>query len=77
MLPAPLLRSYIALGQMRHPALTHPQTTPHPLCCYSRAASALDTRNPSSKLMLTILAGEATWEREIMLESSVYRVLGA
>jgi len=37
----------------------------------------LDTRNPTSKLMLTILAGEATWEREIMLESSVYRVLGA
>jgi DNA invertase Pin-like site-specific DNA recombinase len=28
----------------------------------------LDTRNPPSKLMLTILAGVATWEREIMLE---------
>jgi DNA invertase Pin-like site-specific DNA recombinase len=28
----------------------------------------LDTRNPTSKLMLTILAGVATWEREIMLE---------
>jgi DNA invertase Pin-like site-specific DNA recombinase len=28
----------------------------------------LDTRNPMSKLMLTILAGVATWEREIMLE---------
>jgi DNA invertase Pin-like site-specific DNA recombinase len=27
-----------------------------------------DTRNPTSKLMLTILAGVATWEREIMLE---------
>ena len=27
----------------------------------------LDTR-PTSKLMLTILAGVATWEREIMLE---------
>jgi DNA invertase Pin-like site-specific DNA recombinase len=28
----------------------------------------LDTRNPTSKLMLTILAGVAIWEREIMLE---------
>ena len=28
----------------------------------------LDTRNPTAKLMLTILAGVATWEREIMLE---------
>jgi DNA invertase Pin-like site-specific DNA recombinase len=28
----------------------------------------LDTRNPTSKLMLTILAGVATWERDIMLE---------
>jgi DNA invertase Pin-like site-specific DNA recombinase len=28
----------------------------------------LDTRNPTSKLILTILAGVATWEREIMLE---------
>lgn len=28
----------------------------------------VDTRNPTSKLMLTILAGVATWEREIMLE---------
>jgi hypothetical protein len=28
----------------------------------------LDTRDPTSKLMLTILAGVATWEREIMLE---------
>ena len=28
----------------------------------------LDTRNPTSKLMLTILGGVATWEREIMLE---------
>ena len=28
----------------------------------------LDTRNPTSKLMLTILAGVATWEREIMKE---------
>ncbi len=26
------------------------------------------TRKPASKLMLTILAGVATWEREIMLE---------
>ena len=28
----------------------------------------LDTRNPTRKLILTILAGVATWEREIMLE---------
>jgi DNA invertase Pin-like site-specific DNA recombinase len=28
----------------------------------------LDTRNPTSKLMLTTLAGVATWERKIMLE---------
>ena len=28
----------------------------------------LDTRNPTSKLILTILGGVATWEREIMLE---------
>ena len=28
----------------------------------------MDTRNPTSKLMLTILAGVATWEREVMLE---------
>ena len=28
----------------------------------------LDTRNPTSKLMLTILAGVAEWERSIMLE---------
>jgi DNA invertase Pin-like site-specific DNA recombinase len=28
----------------------------------------LDTRKPTSQLMLTILAGVATWEREIMLE---------
>jgi DNA invertase Pin-like site-specific DNA recombinase len=28
----------------------------------------LDTRNPTSKLVLTILTGVATWEREIMLE---------
>jgi DNA invertase Pin-like site-specific DNA recombinase len=28
----------------------------------------LDTSKPTSKLMLTILAGVATWEREIMLE---------
>ena len=28
----------------------------------------LDTRDPTKKLMLTILAGVAAWEREIMLE---------
>jgi DNA invertase Pin-like site-specific DNA recombinase len=30
--------------------------------------TTLDTRDPTSKLMLTILAGVANWEREIMLE---------
>jgi hypothetical protein len=30
----------------------------------------LDTRNPTSKLMLTILAGVATWEREIKTPSA-------
>jgi DNA invertase Pin-like site-specific DNA recombinase len=28
----------------------------------------LDTRDSASKLVLTILAGVATWEREVMLE---------
>jgi hypothetical protein len=28
----------------------------------------LDSRNPTSKLILTILAGVVTWEREVMLE---------
>jgi DNA invertase Pin-like site-specific DNA recombinase len=34
----------------------------------SMGGQRLDTRNPTSKLMLTILAGVTTWEREIMLE---------
>jgi DNA invertase Pin-like site-specific DNA recombinase len=34
----------------------------------SMGGERLDTRNPTSKLMLTILAGVAAWEREIMLE---------
>ena len=38
------------------------------LLVLSMGGIALDTRNPTSKLMLTILAGVATWEREIMLE---------
>jgi len=33
-----------------------------------KGGQRLDTRNPTSKLMLTILAGVATWEREVMLE---------
>ena len=36
--------------------------------CRWAGGERLDTRNPTSKLMLTILAGVATWEREIMLE---------
>jgi len=38
------------------------------LVVLSLGGERLDTRNPTSKLMLTILAGVATWEREIMLE---------
>src|SRR5262249_53621425 len=38
------------------------------LIILSMGGLPLDTRNPTSKLMLTILAGAATWEREIMLE---------
>ena len=34
----------------------------------SMGGELLDTRNPTAKLMLTILAGVATWEREIMKE---------
>jgi DNA invertase Pin-like site-specific DNA recombinase len=38
------------------------------LIVLSLGGERLDTRNPTSKLMLTILAGVAAWEREIMLE---------
>jgi DNA invertase Pin-like site-specific DNA recombinase len=38
------------------------------LVVLSMGGERLDTRNPISKLMLTILAGVATWEREITLE---------
>lgn len=38
------------------------------LVVLSMGGSRLDTRNPTSKLMLTVLAGVATWEREMMLE---------
>jgi DNA invertase Pin-like site-specific DNA recombinase len=38
------------------------------LILLSMGGERLDTRNPTSKLILTILAGVATWEREIMLE---------
>jgi DNA invertase Pin-like site-specific DNA recombinase len=38
------------------------------LLVLSMGGERLDTRNPTSKLMLTILGGVATWEREIMLE---------
>lgn len=38
------------------------------LMVLSMGGERLDTRNPTSKLMLTILGGVATWEREIMLE---------
>jgi DNA invertase Pin-like site-specific DNA recombinase len=38
------------------------------LVVLSMGGERLDTRNPTSKLILTILAGVATWEREAMLE---------
>lgn len=38
------------------------------LIVLSMGGDRLDTRNPTSKLMLTILAAVATWEREIMKE---------
>lgn len=38
------------------------------LVILSMGGHRLDTSNPTSKLMLTILAGVAAWEREVMLE---------
>jgi DNA invertase Pin-like site-specific DNA recombinase len=38
------------------------------LIVLSMGGERLDTRNPTSKLILTILGGVATWEREIMRE---------
>jgi DNA invertase Pin-like site-specific DNA recombinase len=38
------------------------------LVLLSMGGERLDTRNPTSRLMLTILGGVAQWEREIMLE---------
>jgi DNA invertase Pin-like site-specific DNA recombinase len=38
------------------------------LVVLSMGGERVDTRNPTSKLILTILGGVATWEREIMLE---------
>lgn len=38
------------------------------LVILSMGGGPLDTRNPTARLMLTILAGVAMWEREIMLE---------
>ena len=38
------------------------------LIVLSMGGQPLDTRNPTSKLMLTILAGVATWNVEVMLE---------
>ena len=38
------------------------------LVVLSMGGERLDTRNPTTKLMLTILPGVATWEREIMPE---------
>lgn len=38
------------------------------LILLSMGGERFDTRNPTSKLMLTIMAGIAAWEREIMKE---------
>lgn len=38
------------------------------LVILSMGGQPLDTRNPTAKMMLTILAAVAAWEREIMLE---------
>lgn len=38
------------------------------LVILSMGGQRLDTRNPTAKMMLTILAAVAAWEREIMLE---------
>lgn len=38
------------------------------LIILSLSGERLDTRNPTARLILTILAGVAAWEREIMLE---------
>jgi len=38
------------------------------LVILSMGGERLDTRNPTATLMLTILAGVASWEREMMLE---------
>jgi len=38
------------------------------LVILSMGGERMDTRNPTSKLMLAILAGVATWGREIMIE---------
>jgi DNA invertase Pin-like site-specific DNA recombinase len=38
------------------------------LIVLSMGGERLDTRNPTAKLMLTILGGVAAWEREVMRE---------
>src|SRR6201995_1515818 len=38
------------------------------LVIFTMGGERLDTRNPTAKLMLTVLGGVAAWEREIMLE---------
>ena len=47
------------------------------LVVLSMGGERLDTRNPTSKLMLTILAGVATWEREIMKERQIEGIAAA
>jgi DNA invertase Pin-like site-specific DNA recombinase len=47
------------------------------LIVLSMGGERLDTRNPTSRLMLTILAGVAEWERQIMLERQKEGILQA
>ena len=47
------------------------------LVVLSMGGERLDSRNPTSKLMLTILAGVATWEREIMRERQIEGITNA
>lgn len=47
------------------------------LVVLSLGGERVDTRNPTSRLILTILAGVVTWEREIMLERQRYGIAKA
>jgi hypothetical protein len=70
-----LAERHLAAGSLRGrrttappPTVARPKAARHWLVVVSMGSDGLDTRNPTSKLMLTILGGVATCEREIMLE---------